>query len=54
MIGIQEFEGCPILKMNVFGTGNLYVVENIFYVELSQSRLAFYIFFVLGMQICLQ
>lgn len=48
MIEIQEFEGWLVLKLNVFGTGSLYMVENIFYVELSQSRLAFYIFFTLG------
>lgn len=35
-------------KINVFGIGSLYVVENIFCVELPQSRLAFNIFFTLG------
>lgn len=48
MIGIQGFEGWLVLKLNVFGIGNLYVLENIFCVELSQSRLAFNIFFTLG------
>lgn len=46
VIGVQEFEGWLVLKLNVFGIGNLYVVENIFYVELSQSTVTtFYIFF---------
>lgn len=48
VIGIKKLEGWLVLKMNVFGIGNLYMVENIFFVDLSQPILAFYTSFTPG------